>query len=547
MKIRTTRILQSTLIVLITIFSLAPLEATACGGMFCSIATPNSPPEPVDQTGEWIVFEVGEDEVTVHVQIQYTGTADEFAWIVPVSGVPNVEESSAALISSLSDATTMQLLTPTLPFCPGAEPVAPSGGGDDSASCACGSDDSNALLESSRAPNADSPSDDPVQVLTRDVTNNYEFVVLAALSSQDIVDWLQTNNFNVSDNMVPVMSPYTDAEMHFLAVKLRDGKAASDIAPLKFNYPGTTPMIPLKLTAVAAQPLMGIQVFILADRPYLPENFASSEPDMRALLLNENGESNYFEWVARAASEAEGKFFSIEYAGTNQSGAFPQSHLTRLYSRISPEFMTEDPVFISAVDRSYTHQAVLNYQDQVSVFCNEFGIAKPIEERLPSACGYNYCGVDSTCHELEGTAYCKCAAGQVAQTVKAPDSSTRVTCVPRSNPLGITALAGGEGSPFDPCADFDCGAGQCVLKSGFPACLCDTGAMAYVDANNTLSCGVVDGDLAAFGPGAGGESRGSVAPLTNEQPLRQGLKLGSALSLFIGLLGAMLLRRRRED
>src|SRR5438477_8704113 len=60
----------------------SPKEASACGGFFCSRS-------PVDQTAEHILFTVNTDEsVTAIVQISYSGDRDNFAWIVPVPGVP---------------------------------------------------------------------------------------------------------------------------------------------------------------------------------------------------------------------------------------------------------------------------------------------------------------------------------------------------------------------------------------------------------------------------------------------------------------------------
>ena len=67
-----------TLTLLLASMSLVP-AANACGGFFCG------PTDPIDQAGENILFAVDKaaGEVTVHVQIQYEGPAEEFAWILP--------------------------------------------------------------------------------------------------------------------------------------------------------------------------------------------------------------------------------------------------------------------------------------------------------------------------------------------------------------------------------------------------------------------------------------------------------------------------------
>lgn len=59
-------------------------EARACGGFFCG-------QQPVDQTAERILFEVGPDSVTMTSQISYSGDAADFAWVLPLGSVPHVK------------------------------------------------------------------------------------------------------------------------------------------------------------------------------------------------------------------------------------------------------------------------------------------------------------------------------------------------------------------------------------------------------------------------------------------------------------------------
>ena len=81
--------------------SIATTPAFACGGFFCNRD------EPVDQSGETIVFEVDEtdDKVTMHVQVEYEGPAEAFAWVVPAKGVPELFRSHNALFTTLRNLT----------------------------------------------------------------------------------------------------------------------------------------------------------------------------------------------------------------------------------------------------------------------------------------------------------------------------------------------------------------------------------------------------------------------------------------------------------
>ena len=79
--------------------ALAP-TAQACGGLFC-----DGPTNPVDQAGENILFAVDEEaeQITVHVQIQYEGAAEEFAWILPTPALPELQLGTDALFTALGN------------------------------------------------------------------------------------------------------------------------------------------------------------------------------------------------------------------------------------------------------------------------------------------------------------------------------------------------------------------------------------------------------------------------------------------------------------
>ena len=102
MSLRTT----TTLVAATALTLLTPKLAAACGGTFCD-AGPTV--MPVDQTGESIVFwidEGGAEPFTeAHIQIQYEGDAERFAWIVPVMEVPEVLVGSQALFDNMLAAT----------------------------------------------------------------------------------------------------------------------------------------------------------------------------------------------------------------------------------------------------------------------------------------------------------------------------------------------------------------------------------------------------------------------------------------------------------
>ncbi|MCB9737216.1 MAG: DUF2330 domain-containing protein [Deltaproteobacteria bacterium] len=484
--------------------------ARACGGLFCSVPQGPVPPEPVDQSAERILFVVNDDgTLTAHVQIQYAGGASSFAWVVPVPSVAIVEESSAAVVGAF-DATTAPTVTLPQP-----EPCAFANSAPQSNACGgCGASD--AAGGALAAPRTPEDGESPVTVYAHDFTDNYEYTVLGADDTATLVTWLQDNGYNVSSNMTPVMDPYNQPGAKFLALKLRDGKDASDIVPIAMTFEGTEPMVPIRLTRVAAQPLMGIQITILARTPFRPKPpYTSALLDADDLTFGGDGATNYFAVVARRAAEAQGRFFSQEFVDTVFMD-FDRLHLdgsprvvSRWYTRMSPEDMTADPEFV-ADDAFPLGRLRLDFSARTTLW--DCSAANVLTDRLPSPCAFEYCGRDATCAELDGAAACACPTGHVAQGIRGPDGAPRVTCVPATNPVGVTDAAGGAGTAFDPCASFACGAGTCVLRGGFPTCACDLGAVAAYAPGGAVTCTVPTGTPRTFGPGGGAESAGLVLP-----------------------------------
>jgi hypothetical protein len=92
--------------------------AYACGGLFCQ----NS---PVDQNAERIIFtQNGNGTVTAIIQIQYTGFAEDFSWILPIPEPITAEalavpDTAMNAFIELETATNPVFIAPTSTLCPG--------------------------------------------------------------------------------------------------------------------------------------------------------------------------------------------------------------------------------------------------------------------------------------------------------------------------------------------------------------------------------------------------------------------------------------------
>lgn len=468
-----------------------PAPAHACGGFFCG-------QQPVDQQAERIVFAVNDDgTVTMIVQIAYRGAADDFAWILPLASVPD-----RASLGTFPQRALMGLDARTGP------------------QFQWPSDCDSWLRYDAAAGGPPSADDGGVTVHIRETVGPYDVAVIESDDPEALVTWLRTNEYRVTDVMRPYIALYASEGMKFLALKLTTAADVTDIAPFRMTLNGSTPSIPIRLTALAAEPEMGIAVFILGDMRYGGANWPELEIRDDQIVWNPYSyswpiETNWTALVARAADDAGGRGWVTEYAGstaeyvdllrsstpadeetriaTEELLALmePHPYLTRLYTRLSPEEMTTDPVFRRTGGADVSNARMLpRYVEGERDLCYydpaTGGSTPPTDVTTP--CDFAACGAGGLCRVVPGAtdgdpdvAGCACIPGTTARTTFDPAGRATVVCQDMRmsfvNP-GDREVPGGPVLP-DPCAGFDCGShGNCVAMNMTPTCQCRQGYVA---------------------------------------------------------------------
>lgn len=303
----------------------------ACGGLFCQNV-------PVSQQGERIIFTMnGDGTITAYVQINYVGEAPDFSWVVPVPSVPEVDVAEMATFDELDRLTQPVIFAPPIPDCAAI------------------------VMPMSASAEMDSVAEDGgVEVLASGTAGPFAFDVVDSDDPFALIDWLRDNDYQVTEEMEPLIQVYNEEGMPFLAMKLQPEAGVQDIQPVAMTYESEQPMIPIRLTAVAAQPDMNILTWIFADEQAFPENYEAIEianEDLRGTFMTFSG-TNYLQLVDAAVDEEEGLAMITEYAQpTNellqmqitdpllQELSQEYGYVTRLLGRMSPEEMTLDPVF----------------------------------------------------------------------------------------------------------------------------------------------------------------------------------------------------------
>ncbi|HEV8551069.1 MAG TPA: DUF2330 domain-containing protein [Polyangiaceae bacterium] len=289
----------------------APPAARACGGFFCNTA------QPVNQAAEQIIFaDNGDDTVTAVIQIMYQGPSQSFSWLLPISGVPKVGDvgvgSNLAFQRLQSFSNPQYTLTTSVEGTCRQDTTNSGVSRGGSAGAAAGTGGSTAV-------GGPTLNDGGVTVEATVTAGAFEGVVISFDASLDdpadaAKKWLTDNGYDVPASAPDLLRPYLEDNLNLLALKLQKGADTGSIRPIVLTYPASKPMIPIKLTAVAANDDMGVLVWLLSDARAVPQNYYSL--DLNEALINWfNPAPTYGAVVSAAADDAGGKGFVTEFAG----------------------------------------------------------------------------------------------------------------------------------------------------------------------------------------------------------------------------------------
>ena len=329
----------------------SPQPADACGGLFSEAGW-----DVVQQAQRIIFTQNGDGTVSAYMQLEYSGDAEDFSWVLPLPEAIEAEdvevpEGAGEAFEEIERATDPVFVVSEVPRC---AKEAPS-----SFSIAMG---------------GSAPPEEPhtsVRVYTSGQVGPYEFDVIGSEEPGALVSWLRENRYSVTPEMVELIDLYVKEGFVFLAMKLRQAKG--ETKPVKVTYPAQSPMIPMRIAAVAASWEVEVMVWIYADRQAVPQNYARMEiadeelefhhyegytPRVRVREKRSDDlyiRSNYKPLMQQKVDELGGRAFITEYAGPASdlslqspllkelSGRHP--YLTRLKTIISRRDMLVDPVF----------------------------------------------------------------------------------------------------------------------------------------------------------------------------------------------------------
>ena len=225
--------------------------------------------------------------------------AEDFSWVVPVPSDPHLSVGSDTFFDQLENQTRPRFNLETrgqacaVPF-----PVE--------------------SVDSSTAAESASDTDDGGVSVREEVVGPFDVQIITSDDAGALAAWLAANDYDLTERGEELIAPYVEENMQFVALKLRNGQTSGSIQPLIMRYQGESPVIPIRLTGVAAQDDMGVLTWVIGDRRAVPDNYLHVVPNYGRINWfggNFSAFASYQGLITAAMDEAGGQGFATDLAG----------------------------------------------------------------------------------------------------------------------------------------------------------------------------------------------------------------------------------------
>jgi hypothetical protein len=270
--------------------------ARACGGCFA----PPAPKQTTVVTGHRMAFSISPQQTVLWDQIEYSGSPQDFAWVLPVHGGAKVELSHDEFFAAL-DALTNPTITGPQPNCGG------GGGGG----FACGGSSS-----ASPAGFAGEGNGNNVQVLSQGVVGPYDTVTVRSTNPTALYDWLVANGYDIPSATRPVIDAYVAGGFDFLALRLAPGQGVQAMKPVRVVTPGASLSLPLRMVAAGVGANVGITLYVVGEGRYeaAPKFTNALIDDTQLVWISSQSQSNYQTLAAQIMQRNGGHTWLTEYS-----------------------------------------------------------------------------------------------------------------------------------------------------------------------------------------------------------------------------------------
>ena len=286
---------------------LPPRPARACGGCF-HVPTPK---QVTVVTGHRMAFSISPQQSVLWDQIEYSGSPQDFAWVLPVKAGAQIQLSHDEFFAAL-DALSSPVITGPTPNCANGG----NGGG-----FGCGSSSSNGGASLAFSP-AGGTGGSGVQVLNQSVVGPYDTVTLRSTNPSALYDWLVANKYDIPASTRPIIDAYVNEKFDFIALRLAPGEGVQAMQPVRVVTPGAGLSLPLRMVSAGAGANVGITLYVISDGRYQVQNFPNGVVDTTKLVWEHaQNQSNYEALAEQVMQGGGGRTWLTEFAqGTSTTG-----------------------------------------------------------------------------------------------------------------------------------------------------------------------------------------------------------------------------------
>lgn len=275
----------------------AASRAEACGGCF------HEPPVNVQSTaadtvvtGHRMVFAVSPNRTVLWDQIKFSGSPNEFGWVLPVSPGATIEESNDAWFEALEAFTATQVESPNV-TCTYPNSGSFGFGSGSGRGCGCGaSEDSaaSALAAGDAGSSTIAQQPPPVTVVHEGTVGPYETVTLSSKDGSALRNWLAQHGYVVPPEIDPVIDSYVAEGADFIALRLIPGKGINQMKPVRVVTPSGSPILPLRMVAAGTGDFVDIVLYIVGEGRYGLDDLKEAFVDWQSLTFDfTTNDSNY--------------------------------------------------------------------------------------------------------------------------------------------------------------------------------------------------------------------------------------------------------------
>ncbi len=291
---------------LVSLFALlVSTRAALSDGMFMP---PKLSPRVAGQTGvastaqKAVIIDMLQGDEILLLQTTYQGPAEEFAWVIPVPGLPgknDVFSASPEFLDVVFGQTTPRIRTEM------DDPVP-------SVSFAGGSGFAGSLLATAGF------GGHKAGVVVHELmqVGMYDAAVLSATRAGVLTRWLLENDFQVPQNAAEILATYVEKRWYFVALRITPEEipasaVVEDVDPIGIRFATERLVFPLTISRASSREETEILLVIMADGAVRCDQLVEVKLPLEQTF--EPGES--YATIRRAALRSSGPGVIVEYSG----------------------------------------------------------------------------------------------------------------------------------------------------------------------------------------------------------------------------------------